>query len=74
MPRYDVTGRTVVITGSTGGLGSALADALRGRGANLVLLDLNLDATTAQADRLRGDAVTKVSRPTSGICRKCKRR
>jgi NAD(P)-dependent dehydrogenase (short-subunit alcohol dehydrogenase family) len=59
MPRYDVTGRTVVITGSTGGLGSALADALRGRGANLALLDLNLDATTAQADRLGGDAVAK---------------
>ena len=41
MTRYDLTGRTVAITGSTGGLGSALAGALRARGANLALLDLD---------------------------------
>jgi NAD(P)-dependent dehydrogenase (short-subunit alcohol dehydrogenase family) len=59
MTRYHVSGRTVAITGSTGGLGSALAEALRNRGANLALLDLNLDATTAQAERLGGDAVAR---------------
>lgn len=55
MPRYDLTGRTVALTGSTGGLGTALASALRARGANLALLDLDGDATKAQAGTL-GDA------------------
>ena len=55
MPRYDLTGRTVALTGSTGGLGNALASALRARGANLALLDLDGDATQAQAGTL-GDA------------------
>ena len=39
MTRYELAGRTVAITGSTGRLGAALAKALRARGANL--LDLN---------------------------------
>jgi NAD(P)-dependent dehydrogenase (short-subunit alcohol dehydrogenase family) len=59
MSRYNLTGRIVAITGSTGGLGSALADTMRARGANLVLLDLDLDTAEAQADRLGGDAVAK---------------
>ncbi|WP_285031695.1 SDR family NAD(P)-dependent oxidoreductase [Mycolicibacterium sp. lyk4-40-TYG-92] len=59
MTRYDLTGRTVVITGATGGLGSALALALRRRGANLALFDLDLAAATAQAARLGDDAVAK---------------
>jgi len=52
MPRYDLTGRTVAITGSTGGFGSALAHALRDRGAKLALLDLNPAAVAAQASAL----------------------
>ena len=55
--KLDLAGRTVAITGSTGGLGSALADALRVRKANLVLLDLNHVAVTAQAERLGGERV-----------------
>jgi NAD(P)-dependent dehydrogenase (short-subunit alcohol dehydrogenase family) len=57
MNKLDLAGRTVAITGSTGGLGSALAAALRVRKANLVLLDLNHDAVTAQAERLGGARV-----------------
>jgi len=52
MTRYDLTGRTVAITGSTGGLGSALAGALRARGANLALLDLDANLTHDQAHAL----------------------
>jgi len=59
MTRYDLTGRTVAITGSTGGLGTALAQALRARGANLVLLDLNPEATQAQARALGGATVAR---------------
>lgn len=57
MARYSVTGRTVLITGSTGGLGAALSEELRGRGANLALLDLDAAAVAAQAERLGGGAV-----------------
>ena len=59
MTHYHVTGRTIVITGSTGGLGRALAEELRARGANLALLDLDLEATEAQAEQLGGDTVAK---------------
>lgn len=52
MPRYHLTGRTVLITGSTGGLGTALARAVRARGANLALLDLDADLARAQATDL----------------------
>ncbi|MDX3245253.1 SDR family NAD(P)-dependent oxidoreductase [Streptomyces sp. ME18-1-4] len=59
MTRYDLAGRTVALTGSTGGLGAALARALRGRGANLALLDLSLAATTAQAQDLGDETVAR---------------
>lgn len=59
MHRYDLTGRTVAITGSTGGLGASLAAALRARGANLALLDLNGAATEAQAGTLGGAGVSR---------------
>ncbi|GAA2491155.1 SDR family NAD(P)-dependent oxidoreductase [Streptomyces longisporus] len=59
MTRYDLAGRTVVLTGSTGGLGIALANALRDRGANLALLDLDAEAAQAQAEELGGDTVAR---------------
>jgi len=49
MARYELAGRTVAITGSTGGLGNALASELRKRGANLALMDLDSDALALQA-------------------------
>jgi len=62
MPRYDVAGRTVLITGSAGGLGTALADALRARGANLALLDLDANAVDTQAQALGGVTVARAWR------------
>ena len=59
MPKYDLAGRTVVITGSTGGLGSAVASALRARGANLALLDLDVDAVAAQASSLGPESTAR---------------
>lgn len=59
MPRYDLAGRTVLITGSTGGLGTALADALRRRGANLALLDLDADLAQQQAADLGPETVAR---------------
>jgi NAD(P)-dependent dehydrogenase (short-subunit alcohol dehydrogenase family) len=40
---YDFTGRTVVLTGATGVLGSDIARALVGCGASVALLDRNLE-------------------------------
>jgi NAD(P)-dependent dehydrogenase (short-subunit alcohol dehydrogenase family) len=57
MSRYQLDGLTVAITGSTGGLGSAVAEALRARGANLALLDVEPEALAAQAERLGGERV-----------------
>jgi NAD(P)-dependent dehydrogenase (short-subunit alcohol dehydrogenase family) len=57
--KYDLGGRTVAITGSTGGLGSALAQALRRRKANLALLDLDGDAVAEQAETLGGHGVAR---------------
>ena len=59
MMKYDVAGRTVAITGAGGGLGGALAEALRARKANVALLDINLDAVTAHAERLGGSTVSR---------------
>jgi NAD(P)-dependent dehydrogenase (short-subunit alcohol dehydrogenase family) len=55
--RYDLNGRTVALTGASGGLGTALAQALRARGARVALLDLDGGAVQAQAARL-GDTRT----------------
>lgn len=55
----DLSGRTVLITGAGGGLGSALAQALRERGAHLALLDLHTDALDAQATALGGEDVAR---------------
>lgn len=59
MSNYELAGRTVAITGSTGGLGTALARALRSRGANLALFDLDADRTMQQAADLGGPSVAK---------------
>ncbi len=59
MPRYDLAGRTVLITGSTGGLGTAVAHALRERGANLALLDLDARLAQDQAAALGPETVAR---------------
>lgn len=56
--RYELNGRSVVITGGAGGLARALATDLAGRGAYVALLDLDGDAATAAAASLGfGDRV-----------------
>ncbi|MFC9876225.1 SDR family NAD(P)-dependent oxidoreductase [Nocardia salmonicida] len=59
MSHYRLAGRTVLITGSTGGLGTALARAMASRGANLALLDLDADTVTRQARELGSDTVAR---------------
>ncbi|MGB7622395.1 MAG: SDR family oxidoreductase [Terriglobia bacterium] len=49
---YDFTGQTVVITGGTGVLGSEIACALAGCGAQLAILDLRLEPGQALLERM----------------------
>jgi len=49
---YDFTGQTIVVTGGTGILGGEIACALVGCGANVALLDRNLDPAQGLLDRL----------------------
>ncbi|MGI5336748.1 short-chain dehydrogenase/reductase [Streptomyces sp. CA-181903] len=52
MARYRLTDRTVLITGATGGIGTAGARALHARGANVVLLGRDASALAALAREL----------------------
>jgi NAD(P)-dependent dehydrogenase (short-subunit alcohol dehydrogenase family) len=55
---YDFTGRTVVITGATGVLGGEIACALVGCGANVAMIDRNLDPAKGLLD-LMGPAANR---------------
>jgi NAD(P)-dependent dehydrogenase (short-subunit alcohol dehydrogenase family) len=49
---YDFTGKTVAVTGGAGVLGSEIANALAGCGAQVAILDVNPDAGNAAVDRM----------------------
>src|SRR5512136_1778928 len=53
--QFDFSGRTVVVTGATGVIGGEIACALVGCGANVAMLDRNLEPGKALID-LMGDA------------------
>lgn len=49
---YNFTGRTIVVTGGTGILGGEMACALVGCGANVAILDRNLDPAQGLLERM----------------------
>ena len=53
----DVSGRTALITGATGGLGQAIAERLAGAGAQLLLTGRRADVLEPLAERLGGRAL-----------------
>jgi NAD(P)-dependent dehydrogenase (short-subunit alcohol dehydrogenase family) len=55
---YDFTGRTIVITGATGVLGGEIACALVGCGANVAMLDRNLDPGKGLLELMGPDAAS----------------
>lgn len=52
MSTYDLAGKSILITGASGGIGSAAARQLVAAGANLTLVDLSENAVTALAAEL----------------------
>ncbi|MBM7406567.1 MULTISPECIES: 3-oxoacyl-[acyl-carrier-protein] reductase [Sphingomonas] len=54
---FDLTGMTALVTGASGGIGSAIAKALAGQGARLALSGSNLDKLEAFKAELGGDHV-----------------
>lgn len=50
--RFDLTGKTAIITGGTGGLGRAMMEALADAGANICNADINLEAAQKVSDEI----------------------
>lgn len=50
----DFKNKSVIITGSARGIGKAIALKFGGLGANLVIVDMNEEATKATAEELKG--------------------
>ena len=57
---FDLSGKTALVTGASGGLGSAIAKALAAQGAKLALSGSNQAKLEAFAKELGGDHVTLV--------------
>jgi gluconate 5-dehydrogenase len=58
LKQFDLSGRTALITGSSAGIGLALAQGLAGAGAAVVLNARNADKLQAAAQALRGQGAT----------------
>jgi 3-oxoacyl-[acyl-carrier protein] reductase len=54
---FDLTGMTALVTGASGGLGSAMATALAGQGARLALSGSNVEKLECFREALGGDHV-----------------
>ncbi|WP_216892987.1 SDR family NAD(P)-dependent oxidoreductase [Nocardia alni] len=55
---FDLTGRTAMVTGAAGGIGSAVAQALARQGAAVLVTDVDGNAARAVAEKITGDGGT----------------
>jgi len=51
---FDLAGRTALVTGATGGIGGAIAAALRARGAALIVTGSTMERAAAAAETIGG--------------------
>lgn len=58
---FDLSGMTALVTGASGGIGSAIAEALAGQGARLAVSGSNPDKLEQFRERLGGDHVAVVA-------------
>jgi NAD(P)-dependent dehydrogenase (short-subunit alcohol dehydrogenase family) len=49
----DVLGLNVIVTGGSGGIGGGISEAFAQRGANVAILDLDIEGATAEVEKLR---------------------
>lgn len=59
----DMTGKTVIVTGATGNLGSAVVTAFAATGANIALVDTNAERTAHLIESLGGDSTRFLGAP-----------
>jgi NAD(P)-dependent dehydrogenase (short-subunit alcohol dehydrogenase family) len=53
--QFDLSGRTILVTGGSKGLGKAMAEGFASAGANLFLVSRNLDEATEAAEGIKGN-------------------
>ena len=52
---FEIAGRSILIAGAAGGIGSGIAAELARRGANLTIADIDLESVERVRDSLSGD-------------------
>ena len=55
LDKFDLTGRSALVTGAASGLGLAFAEALAEAGARVTLTDVDGEGAAREAERLRGE-------------------
>ena len=54
---FDVTGKSVIVTGAAYGLGRAYAEIMASRGGDVTLLDINGDQLDRTVDEIRDSGI-----------------
>jgi NAD(P)-dependent dehydrogenase (short-subunit alcohol dehydrogenase family) len=62
--KFDLTGRTAIVTGGTRGIGFAIAQGLAGLAANVVVASRKADSCAAAAEQLRSQGAAAIGVPT----------